>query len=420
MLCITRDLIHALRRPAVEQRADYAARVLGARHFADALKRRAQSVGERSISFLRRSPRGQGGLRDVPRVCGDEVADAPDHAGIERASLFLDLERGLIGREGESRVGSRGTGPAAISVSHRQALLAPVHVRVGYLVDEPVVDRGVHAVPPTGGSSSRISTEFTSSMFIPRDDFAGWHVPITRQVTLGVSMGPALHFFATASLTGAVCCRTKPDLCVWALCLATVAHNGRHSHPSTPRQGHRCVPGHFGQPLKGRRPAIAVHASTIPVRASHARLGEPGGEPGVSQARPASTGATVTRMTTRSVTAQGTAAPAVRVDGVRRGGGLVLLGAFDAAGPNGTAAGVAPVGLVIADGQPLARAGFPALLDREADIAVLGEAGDAVALARRTRPAVLLMDIALPGLDGVPAMPRIAADHGLAGVRIVI
>jgi DNA-binding NarL/FixJ family response regulator len=128
-------------------------------------------------------------------------------------------------------------------------------------------------------------------------------------------------------------------------------------------------------------------------------------------------------MTTRGVTAQGTAAPIVRVDGVRRRGGLALVGAFDAARPNGTAAGVAPIGLVIADGQPLARAGFHALLDREADLAVLGEAGDAeqaVALARRTRPAVLLMDIALPGLDGVLAMRRIAADPGLAGVRIVI
>ena len=117
------------------------------------------------------------------------------------------------------------------------------------------------------------------------------------------------------------------------------------------------------------------------------RSGEPGGEPGVAQARPAPTGATVTRMTTSGLTARGIAAPAVRVDRVRRGGGLVLVGAFDAVGPrNGTAAGVAPIGLVIADGQPLARAGFHALFDREADIAILGEAGDAeqaVALARQ-------------------------------------
>jgi DNA-binding NarL/FixJ family response regulator len=127
-------------------------------------------------------------------------------------------------------------------------------------------------------------------------------------------------------------------------------------------------------------------------------------------------------MTTRGVTARAAPAPPMPVDGVRRGG-LALVGALDAVRHDGTTASVDPIGLVIADGQPLARAGFHALIAREGDVTVFGEAGDAeqaVALARRTRPTVLLMDIALPGLDGMPAVRRMATDPSLAGVRIVI
>jgi DNA-binding NarL/FixJ family response regulator len=127
-------------------------------------------------------------------------------------------------------------------------------------------------------------------------------------------------------------------------------------------------------------------------------------------------------MTTRGVTARATPAPPMPVDGVRRGG-LALVGALDAVRHDGTTAGVTPIGLVIADEQPLARAGFHALIAREGDVTVFGEAGDAeqaVALARRTRPTVLLMDIALPGLDGMSAVRRMATDPSLAGVRIVI
>jgi DNA-binding NarL/FixJ family response regulator len=79
--------------------------------------------------------------------------------------------------------------------------------------------------------------------------------------------------------------------------------------------------------------------------------------------------------------------------------------------------------VVLADDQALVRAGFAALLDAEDDISVVGEAADgseAVTLAERSRPDVLLMDIRMPGLDGIEATRRIAARPGLGGVHIVI
>lgn len=79
--------------------------------------------------------------------------------------------------------------------------------------------------------------------------------------------------------------------------------------------------------------------------------------------------------------------------------------------------------VLLADDQALVRAGFRALLDAEPDIAVVGEASDgvtAVALARQHRPDVILMDIRMPGVDGLEATRRIAAEPGLSGTRVVI
>jgi DNA-binding NarL/FixJ family response regulator len=79
--------------------------------------------------------------------------------------------------------------------------------------------------------------------------------------------------------------------------------------------------------------------------------------------------------------------------------------------------------VLLADDQELVRAGFQALLDAQDGIEVVGSAADgkeAVEMARRLRPDVILMDIRMPVLDGLQATREIAGDGKLHGVRIVI
>jgi DNA-binding NarL/FixJ family response regulator len=79
--------------------------------------------------------------------------------------------------------------------------------------------------------------------------------------------------------------------------------------------------------------------------------------------------------------------------------------------------------VVLADDQALVRAGFRALLDAQPDIEVVGEAAngdEAVSLALEHRPDVVLMDIRMPGTDGLTATRRIAEDARLHDVRVVI
>ncbi|MBD1543243.1 response regulator transcription factor [Arthrobacter sp. IA7] len=79
--------------------------------------------------------------------------------------------------------------------------------------------------------------------------------------------------------------------------------------------------------------------------------------------------------------------------------------------------------ILLADDQNLIRAGFRALLNAEPDMEVVAECGtgrDAVRLAARERPDVVLMDIRMPEMDGLEATRKIMADQALAGTRIII
>jgi DNA-binding NarL/FixJ family response regulator len=79
--------------------------------------------------------------------------------------------------------------------------------------------------------------------------------------------------------------------------------------------------------------------------------------------------------------------------------------------------------VLLADDQRLLRGTFRMLIDSCEDLEVVGEAGDgaqAVELTRRHRPDVVVMDIRMPGTDGLTATETICADPELAGTRVLI
>ena len=74
-----------------------------------------------------------------------------------------------------------------------------------------------------------------------------------------------------------------------------------------------------------------------------------------------------------------------------------------------------PIRVLLVDDQPLLRMGFRLILEGEEDLAVVGEAGDgaeAVRLAAQLAPDVVLMDIRMPGMDGIEATARLCAADG--------
>ncbi len=80
------------------------------------------------------------------------------------------------------------------------------------------------------------------------------------------------------------------------------------------------------------------------------------------------------------------------------------------------------ISILLADDQPMLRMGFRLVLDAQADMHVVGEAGDgaaAVRLASATRPDVVLMDVRMPGVDGIEATRRIVATASATRVLIL-
>jgi DNA-binding NarL/FixJ family response regulator len=79
--------------------------------------------------------------------------------------------------------------------------------------------------------------------------------------------------------------------------------------------------------------------------------------------------------------------------------------------------------VLIVDDQELVRLGLRTLIENEDGMSCAGEAADglaAVAAAQRERPDVILMDIRMPGIDGLTATRRITADPALAGTKVIV
>ena len=80
------------------------------------------------------------------------------------------------------------------------------------------------------------------------------------------------------------------------------------------------------------------------------------------------------------------------------------------------------IGILLVDDEPLLRLGFRLVLESQPDMRVVGEAGDGSTAIRQTAeldPDVVLMDVRMPGVDGIDATRRIVREHGRSRVLIL-
>ncbi len=199
------------------------------------------------------------------------------------------------------------------------------------------------------------------------------------------------------------------------------------------------ISSHGGESLSPDRvvaafdaPADAVRAAAALVGAGEAiavRVGVDAGEPAVAvdvaericdAAEPGQALVTeaVAHLAGRAVADLLRPAGGVRVAELRR---TVPVFAAGGAAPDATETRKTTV--VIADDQALLRTGFRIIIDAEPDLRVVGDAGDgwaAIDIVRRRRPDVVLMDIRMPGLDGLRAAETILGDAELTTAVVML